>query len=41
MITETDTFETNILSFDLYGDSIGKVEYVQHTGTDLTIVNSA
>jgi len=26
---------------DLYGDGIGKVEYVQHMGTDLTIVNSA
>lgn len=28
-------------SIDLYGDGIGKVEYVQHMGTDLTIVNSA
>jgi thymidylate synthase (FAD) len=28
-------------SIDLYGDDIGKVEYVQHMGTDLTIVNSA
>lgn len=26
---------------DLYEDSIGCVEYVQHMGTDLTIVNSA
>jgi len=26
---------------DLYDDSIGKVEYVQHMGSDLTIVNSA
>jgi len=25
----------------LYEDNIGKVEYVQHMGTDLTIVNSA
>ena len=25
----------------LYDDNIGKVEYVQHMGTDLTIVNSA
>ena len=41
MIMEADTLEHNILSFDLYSDSIGKVEYVQHTGTDLTIVNSA
>jgi thymidylate synthase (FAD) len=26
---------------DLYGDEIGCVEYVQHMGTDLTIVNAA
>ena len=26
---------------ELYGDSIGTVEYVDHMGTDLTIVNSA
>lgn len=26
---------------DLYGDEIGTVEYVDHMGTDLTIVNSA
>ena len=25
----------------LYGDDIGKVEYVEHMGTDLTVVNSA
>lgn len=30
-----------IKSIDLYGDSIGKVEYVQHMGDDLTIVNAA
>ena len=28
-------------SIDLYGDGIGKVEYVQHMGDDRTIVNSA
>lgn len=28
-------------SIDLYGDSIGRVEYIQHMGTDLTMVNSA
>ena len=28
-------------SIDLYGDGIGKVEYVEHMGSDLTIVNSA
>jgi len=28
-------------SIELYGDGIGKVEYVQHMGTDLTIINSA
>lgn len=28
-------------SIDLYGDQIGKVEYVEHMGSDLTIVNSA
>ena len=26
---------------DLYGDGIGKVEYVDHLGNDLTIVNAA
>ena len=26
---------------ELYGDGIGRVEYVDHMGTDLTIVNSA
>ena len=26
---------------ELYGDGIGCVEYVQHMGTDLTVVNSA
>jgi len=26
---------------ELYGDKIGTVEYVQHMGTDLTVVNSA
>jgi len=28
-------------SIDLYGDGVGKVEYVQHMGDDRTIVNSA
>jgi len=28
-------------SINLYGDNIGRVDYVQHVGTDLTIVNSA
>jgi len=28
-------------SIDLYDDGIGKVEYVEHMGSDLTIVNSA
>jgi len=28
-------------SIDIYGDGIGKVEYVEHMGSDLTIVNSA
>ena len=26
---------------DLYKDNIGKVEYVSHMGSDLTVVNSA
>ena len=26
---------------ELYGDEIGKVEYVEHMGSDLSIVNSA
>ena len=29
------------MKFDLYGDKIGTVEYVQHMGEDITIVNSA
>lgn len=34
--------ETKLVNHvDLYGDEIGSVEYVQHMGTDLTIVNSA
>tara|TARA_A100001011_G_scaffold379234_1_gene444983 strand:+ start:4380 stop:5087 length:708 start_codon:yes stop_codon:yes gene_type:complete len=28
-------------TIDLYGDGIGNVEYIQHMGDDLTIVNSA
>ena len=28
-------------SIELYGDGIGKVDYVDHMGTDLTVVNSA
>ena len=28
-------------SIDLYGDGIGSVDYVQHMGSDLTIVNTA
>lgn len=28
-------------TIDLYGDGIGKVQYIDHMGTDLTIVNSA
>ncbi len=28
-------------SIELYGDGIGKVDYVQHMGSDLTVVNSA
>ena len=33
--------ETYERSINLYGDNIGKVEYVEHMGSDLTIVNSA
>ena len=33
--------ETYEKSINLYGDNIGKVEYVEHMGSDLTIVNSA
>ena len=29
------------MKFDLYGDDVGTVEYVQHMGEDITIVNSA
>ena len=28
-------------SIELYGDGIGKVDYVDHMGSDLTVVNSA
>ena len=28
-------------SIDIYEDGIGKVEYVEHMGSDLSIVNSA
>ena len=28
-------------SIELYGDGIGKVDYIQHMGSDLTIANSA
>lgn len=28
-------------TIDLYGDGIGKVQYIDHMGSDLTIVNSA
>ena len=28
-------------TIDLYGDGIGKIQYIDHMGTDLTIVNSA
>ena len=28
-------------SIELYGDNIGSVDYIQHMGSDLTIVNSA
>ena len=29
------------MKFDLYGDDIGTVEYVQHMGEDITVVNAA
>ena len=28
-------------SIDIYGDDIGNVDYVNHLGDDLTVVNSA
>ena len=28
-------------SINLYGDNIGRVDYVSHMGSDLTVVNSA
>jgi thymidylate synthase (FAD) len=31
----------NIEGIDLYGDAIGKVEYVEHMGSDISIVNAA
>jgi thymidylate synthase (FAD) len=36
-----NTKEFKMKKFYLYDDSIGSVEYVQHMGNDLTIVNSA
>ena len=30
-----------INEIELYGDGIGKVQYIDHMGSDLTIVNSA
>jgi thymidylate synthase (FAD) len=33
--------ETKSLSIDLYDDGIGRVEYVDHMGDDLTVVNAA
>jgi len=35
---KNETYEKNI---DIYGDDKGKVEYVEHMGTDLSVVNSA
>lgn len=36
------TNQTNYFrSIELYGDNIGRVDYVNHMGTDLTVVNSA
>lgn len=29
------------MNVDLYGDGIGKVEYISHMGSDLTVVNAA
>ena len=28
-------------TIDLYGDGIGRVDYISHMGSDLTVVNSA
>ena len=33
--------EKRSIQIDLYGDDIGRVDYVAHMGSDLTIVNSA
>ena len=33
--------KANVLPIDIYGDGIGRVEYIEHMGDDLTIVNSA
>lgn len=35
------SYEKKIMIYEDVGDDIGFVEYVQHTGTDLTVVNSA
>ena len=35
------TLSNSIDSSNIFGDDIGSVEYVQHMGSDLTIVNSA
>ena len=31
----------NMKRIELYGDNVGTVEYVEHMGSDLTVVNSA
>ena len=38
---KNDHYQRLIVKIDLYGDGIGAVEYVQHMGEDITVVNSA
>ena len=40
MVRKLNLLEVRV-KIDLYGDGIGAVEYVQHMGEDITVVNSA
>ena len=41
MISLQQGVNMKIEGIDLYGDAIGKVEYVEHMGSDISIVNAA
>ena len=39
--SSTKDYKMKSTSTELYGDGIGSVEYVEHMGSDLSVVNSA